>query len=401
MDSIASKKATILFTVFIDIFGLGIIIPILPFYVKSLGVSDFGITMLFSVFAFFAFISTPFLGALSDKVGRRPVLLVSIASTALGWVIFALAQNPFFLFLGRIIDGLAAGNFSTAQSYLSDLSKNEKERTENLGLIGALFGIGFIVGPMVGGLLGGINHTLPFWVVAIMATTNLILAWFNLPETHFPEKKNIKHNYNPLKPIWNAFLDKPLLPGYFVWFLFSLALSAQQAVFAIYLLRVFNYNEFATGAIMTFMGVVIALNQGVFLKRFWIKNFKEPDLELYLFLFFAVGFLMMSFNNIYFFAVGLLLVTLGHSVLRVVMTSQMVSKAGEKKGEVLGVMNSAMSLGMVVGPIVAGILIVKWVWGPFVMACALSLVAFAVIYYSRKKMAGGKLLEDTPINFPI
>ncbi len=399
---ILSKKATILFTVFVDILGLGIVIPILPFYVQSFGVSDFGITMLFSVFALCSFVSSPFLGALSDRIGRRPVLIISIASTALGWVIFALAQNPFFLFLGRIIDGSAAGNFSTAQSYLSDLSKNDKERTANLGLIGAMFGIGFIIGPMLGGLLGSINHTLPFWVVAFLATINTILAYFNLPETHFPKKsdQSSKLQINPFKPILNAIFDKPLLPGYTAWFLFSLAVSAQQAVFAIYLLRAFNYGEFATGIILTIMGVVIAINQGFLLKKFWIKNFKEPDLEIYLFLFFGLGFLLISFSNFILFVIGIILTTFGQSVLRVVMTSQIVSKAEHKRGEVLGVMNSVMSLGMIIGPFLGGILIIYNIGAPFILSFVLCLIGFAVLFTTHKKSQ--KIIEtNPPVNFPI
>jgi len=178
------SKITIVFTVLVDILGFGIVIPILPFYVTSFGASPLTVTMLFSAFAFFAFLSSPFLGALSDKMGRRPVLLASIASTAIGWFVFASATSIPLLFLGRIIDGAAAGNFTVAQSAIVDLSKDEKDRSANLGIIGATFGIGFMVGPFLGGFLSTVSHSFPFWVAGGLACLNTMMAYFFLPETH-------------------------------------------------------------------------------------------------------------------------------------------------------------------------------------------------------------------------
>ena len=181
---IQKDKLIIMTTVFVDVLGIGIIIPVLPFYVESFGVSSFVVTLLFSVFALFSFVSGPFLGALSDRIGRRPVLILSIASTALGWFVFASANAVWVLFLGRIIDGVAAGNFPIAQSYLVDIAKDDKERTSNLGIIGAVFGIGFIIGPFLGAMLSAISPASPFWFVGVLALLNMIGAWFFLPETH-------------------------------------------------------------------------------------------------------------------------------------------------------------------------------------------------------------------------
>ena len=185
-----SRKLIILLTVLIDVLGIGIIIPVLPFYVESFGASAFTVTLLFAIFSFFSFFSAPLLGALSDRVGRRPVLIISIASTALGWLVFAAAGNIYWLFIGRIIDGLAAGNFPIAQSYLVDIAKTDKEKTTNLGLIGAIFGIGLIVGPLLGGVLSQISLSLPFWFVGGLAAFNVVLAFFNLPETNKNKNKD-------------------------------------------------------------------------------------------------------------------------------------------------------------------------------------------------------------------
>ncbi len=212
------EKIVIILTVLIDVLGLGIIIPVLPFYVESFGASAVTLTMLFSVYALFSFVSGPFLGALSDRIGRRPVLIASIFSTAIGWFVFASAHAIWVLFLGRIIDGMAAGNLPITQSYLVDVARNDKERTTNLGIIGAVFGIGFIVGPAIGGALSSISHPLPFFFVGGLATVNVIGALLFLPESLKRMDKEKKMALNPFRPLLNAVHDKPLHSRYVAWF---------------------------------------------------------------------------------------------------------------------------------------------------------------------------------------
>jgi len=395
------KKLTILFTVFIDILGLGIIIPILPFYVKSFGVSDLTITFLFSVFSFFAFFSAPLLGSISDRIGRRPVLLISIASTAAGWYIFASATMVWMLFLGRIIDGLAAGNISTAQSYLSDIAKNPKERTTNLGLIGAMFGIGLTIGPFIGGILGNISHSFPFWFVAVLATINCILAYFYIPEVSAQNNRKAI-DFNPLKPIINAFSDRALTFGFLAWLLFGLAIAAQQSVLSLYLMKVFGFNELYTGFVLTFMGVILALNQGLFLKRIWLRKFKEPTLEFIMLIVFSIGFFVVAWHNLIIFLVGLFFITISQSIIRVVMTSQMAGVSEERRGEILGMMNSVMSVSLIIGPIMAGYLLGIYSSAPFIASGLLGLLALAAIYCGRDKLCRQqKLPEDIPTNFQV
>jgi multidrug resistance protein len=180
----SKEKLIILFTVFVDVLGIGIVIPILPFYVQEFGSSPTTVTFLFSTFSLFAFLSSPWLGALSDRIGRRPVMIGSIISTAIGWFVFAGATTIHMLFIGRIIDGIAAGNLSIAQSTLVDIAKDEKERTQNLGIMGAAFGVGFMVGPFIGGLLSTFSHSAPFWFTGGLALVNAVVAYFVLPETH-------------------------------------------------------------------------------------------------------------------------------------------------------------------------------------------------------------------------
>lgn len=323
------------------------------------------------------------------------MLIISIFSTAFGWFVFAAAPNILFLFIGRIIDGIMAGNFPIAQSYLSDIAKDDKERTTNLGLIGAVFGIGFIFGPLIGGLLGQLGHTVPFWFVGGLALFNGILALFSLPETHRGTAKKERISINPFSPIVRAIQDKKIRSNYLAWFLFGLAISSFQAVFALYMRDVFHFDEFTGGLVFGFVGIIIVFNQGFAMKTIWLKYFKEPTLELGMLLVFIVGFLIMGTNILAIFCLSLILTTFGQSILRVVMTSQVVGFAGkDKRGEVLGIMSSIMSLSMTVSPFIAGILYGYFAYLPFLVSAGYLVVAFLLLFYKRKQLAKETLPMD-------
>lgn len=396
-----NTKALILLTVFIDVIGVGIVIPILPFYVSRFSSSPFLITSLFAVFALCSFFSSPVIGALSDRVGRRPMLILSIFSTAVGWFIFAAAPNIFFLFVGRIVDGIMAGNFPIAQSYLSDISKDDKERTTNLGLIGAVFGIGFIIGPFLGGVLGQFGHTVPFWFVGALALFNGVLAFFTLPETHQGSKGG-RFSLNPFTPLVRAAQDKQIRSNYLAWFLFGLAIAGFQAVFALYLRDVFHFDEFVGGVIFGLVGVIIVFNQGFAMKRIWLKHFKEPTLELAMLAVFIIGFLLLGINALPIFCLALILTTFGQSVLRVVMTSQVVGLAGrEKRGEVLGIMASITSLSMTLSPFIAGVLYERQIILPFIAGAFYLGLSFLILFQKRRQLEEENLPVDVVIESQI
>ena len=387
-------------TVFIDIIGLGIVIPVLPFYVQSYSGSPLVITVLFSIFALCSFISAPLMGALSDKYGRRPALIASITSTSIGWFIFAFAPSLAFLFLGRIVDGLAAGNMPIAQSALIDISKDNKERAANLGMIGAIFGIGFIVGPFIGGTLGHFGHNIPFLFVGILAGINALLAYLFLPETNkidLATRESMVQDTNPFNPIMRAFRNKALRPNYLALLFFGLAVTATQSVFSLYIQQVFGFREFAVGLIFTGTGIVIAVNQGVMMRHFWLKYFKEPVLELWMLLFFALGYLIMSFPNIWFFGLGIILTTFGQSVLRVVMNAQIIARAGlASRGEALGASYSVLMLSGALAPVVAGSLYTLNLRFPFYLGSIFLLIAFGIIFKARRTLPK-ELPDDIPV----
>lgn len=353
-----SPKSAVLLTVFIDVVGFGIIIPVLPFYVESFNVNPFVLTLLFSVYALCSFISAPFLGALSDKVGRRPILLISIFSSAVGWFIFSFASNVFMLFLGRIIDGLAAGNISTARSYMVDMAGNDKnERMKAMGMIGAIFGVGFIIGPAIGGLTGALHGSMPFIMVATMSSFNFLLAYFILPETlAHADKKHFKDAFkvNPFSPLIRALKDKLRSLGYFSWLLMLTSAGIYQAIFAVYMQKVFGRGQGEVGLAMAITGGMMVLAQIYILPKI-TKMFEEDVIEKTSFIMLVVSYLFMAIPNIIVFYFGMTLSILSQSMLRVTINHGLLNNAGNSQGEIMGVTGALMSVSMIFGPMIAGV----------------------------------------------
>jgi MFS transporter, DHA1 family, tetracycline resistance protein len=393
---IQKDKLIIMTTVFIDVVGLGIIIPVLPFYVESFGVSSFVVTLLFSVFALFSFVSGPFLGALSDRIGRRPVLILSIASTALGWFVFASANAVWVLFLGRIIDGAAAGNFPIAQSYLVDIAKDEKERTTNLGIIGAVFGVGFIIGPFLGAMLSTISPAFSFWFVGALALLNMVGAFFFLPETHHVRTSaDKKIEINPFLPLLRATKDKTLSLRYLAFFLYGTAFALMNGIFSLFVKELFGWSASTIGYLFAGMGIILVFNQTIFLKKIWLKYFTEKQLEVWFFPVMAGSFLLMDFKNPTLFILGIILITFSQSTLRVVLSSAIAKAGGAgRRGEVMGTAASIIAASMIVGPLVGGALFVRNLHWPFLLSAVLLMIAF---WLAKKCCESEKILQPESI----
>lgn len=385
-------KLIILASVMTDVIGFGIVIPILPFYVTEFGASATTVTFMFAVFSFFSFLSSPLLGAWSDRIGRRPMLILSITSTAIGWIVFASAHTVWQLFLGRIIDGMAAGNFSTAQSYMVDISKDEKERTKNLGIIGAAFGVGFILGPLIGGVLSKVSHSFPFWIAGALAATNATMAYFFLPETHHHREQHKPINFNPVAPLIRAAKDTTLRPLYFTWSFFAFSIVTSQSVFGLFVKDVFGLSAFQTGMSFTAVGLVIVLNQGLLLPKFWTKYFSDSKLEILMLAILAFASLLISSQLLILFYISIFFSGTGQAVLRVVITGQAAAAADPKrKGETIGILSALMSAYMIVAPIVSGYLYEAHHSAPYVVSTILLLLGiyFAVRFKSRTQTAVG------------
>lgn len=269
--------------VLVDLLGLTIIIPLLPLYATAFGASPLMIGLLGSVYPVMQFVAAPVLGSLSDRYGRKPVLLISQIGTFLGFLLLGVANGLPLLFISRLVDGISGGNISTAQAVISD-STNEKTRTPAMGMIGAAFGLGFTVGPVIAFTslaASGNNYALPAYIAAACSLVSILLTTFWLKESLPPEKRNLTKSL--ARPSFSNMLGALKLPG--IGFLLLL-MFAQQGVFFSFeqLLPLFTLNRMgmnASGnaAIFVFVGIITVIVQGG-LVRIWSKKFGDRWLIL-------------------------------------------------------------------------------------------------------------------------
>jgi len=377
------QKFIIVVTVFIDIVGLGIVAPTLPFYSERFGASPLVTTLLFAVFSLCSFLSASVLGTLSDRYGRRPVLIASILGTSLGWFVFAFANSLPLLFLGRIIDGMTAGNISTAQSYLVDISTTPKERTSNLGLIGASFGFGFIVGPALGSLLTLLGTNAPYIAAGILALLNGIAAVFFLPETN--KTKNFeKISLNPFTPIIEGFSSKIFRPLMISWLLFCFAFTSLQSIMTLYLNQQFNFDERQSGLILVFFGIVGVINQAFILRKVLLKKFSEDGLNFASHIILIISYIFLAMNYLWLFLIGIILTSISQSVLRITNNSMIAGLAPDNmKGKIIGITQSISSLASIFTPVIAGLLFEKNISWPWLMSSFFVFLSLMSILFQK------------------
>jgi DHA1 family tetracycline resistance protein-like MFS transporter len=404
-----SPLLVIFITVFIDLVGFGIVIPVLPFYAEGTGFNATPrmVGVLFASYSIMQVVFSPVLGRLSDKYGRRPVLLLSILGTSLGFLILGLATTLWMLFLGRIIDGISGGNISTAQAYIADITTKE-DRARGMGIIGAAFGLGFIFGPAIGGILSRWGINVPFLFAAGLALANAILLYFTLPETvtkDHPARVSAARGRGWAQLVHS--LTQPRL-GFVltIYFLFIVAFSIMTTSFSLYTMFRFGYDAQHTGWLFAYVGVIAVIIQGGLIGRL-VKRFGELPLVIVGALFFAgslfaVPFVGPNAGGLAALLIGGGIFSLGNSLATPALTSLASKSAGAaEQGSVLGVTQSAASLARVVGPLLAAVLIHSTIahlgadrdshymsdhslFVTFWTAAAIMLVAFlAAVYFTR------------------
>lgn len=248
----------------LDAVGIGLIFPILPALLRDVTHADnvaVYIGVMTALYAAMQFVFAPVLGSLSDRLGRRPVLLISLAGAAVNYLFLAFAPSLWMLLIGRAVAGLTSANVSVATAYITDVSPKE-QRARRFGLFNAMFGIGFIIGPVLGGVLGDHWLRLPFIAAAALNACNLLLAFFVLPESRTPSREKIDlAALNPLKPLRWVFSVKSLLPVIFVFFVFSATGEAYGTSWALWGSDTFNWNGLWIGLSLGAFGVCQALAQ--------------------------------------------------------------------------------------------------------------------------------------------
>ena len=250
--------AIIFLTLFVNLVGFGIIIPLLPFYAQTFGASPLTIGLLFASFSLSQLVASPVLGDLSDRWGRRPVLIFSLLGTVVSFVMLAVAHSLFMLFAARIVDGLSGGNITTARAYIADIT-TEENRAKAFGLLGAAFGLGFIVGPGLGGAFSHISYTAPIWAAAVITVVATALAFFWLPET-------VHRAHAGGRSPWRAVVDSWQLPHlralFTIDFVYWAAFAVYQTTFALFGARRFGFDAAHTGYLLSAFGFLGVLVQG-------------------------------------------------------------------------------------------------------------------------------------------
>lgn len=263
MPATRARLGVIFLTVLIDLIGFGLIVPVLPYYAQSFGVSGLGFGALIGVYSLMQFIATSVLGRLSDRAGRRPILLVSILFSLTGYLVFAFAGSYAMLFLGRIISGFSAGNLSVAQAYIADVT-TPKERSRGMGLVGAAFGLGYIVGPALGGLAGHYGGPKAVGLTAAgLGAVNLVSAYFILQESLRPEHRVARPLFalgHLVHGIRHPLLGPPLL----VFALIPVAISGYLVALPLYTRARFGWGEAQLGWFFTLIGIMATSVQGYF-----------------------------------------------------------------------------------------------------------------------------------------
>jgi len=339
----------------LDAVGIGLIFPILPRLLEE--VTHAGnvaplIGLMTALYAVMQFVFAPVLGALSDRLGRRPVLLVSLAGAAINYVVMAFAPQLWMLFLGRAIAGLTSANISVATAYITDISAQE-QRARRFGLFNAMFGVGFIVGPVLGGVLGDYWVRLPFIAAAILNGCNLLLALFVLPESRTPSREPIDlAALNPLHPLRWVFSMKELLPIVLVFFVLSATGEVYGVCWALWGHDTFQWNGFWIGLSLGTYGVCQALAQAL-LPGPAVKLLGERGAILFGMAGASVALVVLAFasQSWIVFAIMPIFVLggIGAPALQSLAT-RMVDEG--RQGQFQGVLASAVSLASIVAPLV-------------------------------------------------
>ena len=392
----------IFFTIFIDLVGFGIVIPLLTFYAEEFNATPFDIGLLVSSYSLMQFVFAPIWGSLSDRFGRRPILFLTILGSSVGYLVLGFAASLWMIYVGRIVAGIMGGNLSTAQAYIADVTTKEN-RARGMGLFGMAFGLGFILGPAIAGVLSKFGMWVPFVFASGLSFSNALMLYFILPESRKPGDASQSRGLNSrFADLAGTLRNSRFFTITIEYFLLVTAFSMMTTSFAYYTSFKFGYGADKTGYLLAYVGFLAALMQGGLFGSL-TKRFGEASLVVFgcamlVLSLFAVPFVSSESGGLSALLLGIGCFALGNSMASPALTS-LASKAAaeDEQGKTLGMLQSAASLARVVGPLLCGVLLnnvanqvdnatlIRTFWtASGIMAVALA----AAVYYfvSKRKM---------------
>ncbi len=384
----------------IDITGWGIIIPVIPKLIQELihgdisEASKIGGWLTFA-YAITQFVFAPLVGNLSDKYGRRPIILISLFAFSLDYLLLAFAPTITWLFIGRIIAGISGASITTASAYIADVSTPEN-RAKNFGMIGAAFGLGFIIGPVIGGLLGQFGSRVPFYAAAILCLLNFLYGYFILPESLSKDNRrdfSLKRA-NPIGAFYN--LKKyPKLIGLVVSiFLLYVASHAVHSNWSYFTMYQFNWDEKMVGISLGVVGLLVGIVQGVLIR--WINPKLGNEKSIYVGMaLYAIGMFLFAIATeswmMFVFLIPYCLGGIAGPAMQAVISAQVPAN---EQGEIQGTLSSLMSASAIIGPPLMSSIFYyfthndapfKFAGAPFILASILMLASTVIAYFSYKK----------------
>ncbi len=355
---------TLFLIVFVDLVGFGVIIPLLPFFAEHFDASPMTVGLLMATYSLGQFIAAPFWGRTSDRIGRRPILLITLAGGSISYVLLGFADSLWMLFTARALGGFMAGNISTAFAYVADTTTPEN-RAKGMGVIGAAFGLGFIAGPAIGGILAGpdplnANFQAPAFAAAGLSLTAFVMTIFLLKESlsedlrrSLSEKPRVQRSQQFREAISRPHVGLLIALSFLATFVFA----GMETTFAMWSERRFSWGPQQNGYIFAFIGVLSAIIQGGLTGRL-TRRFGEANLVVQGAVALALGMLLIPLSDsLTTLLVAMVIVAYGFSVINPAMTSLISLQVGpEEQGGIMGVTRSATTMARVLGPVWAGML---------------------------------------------
>ena len=377
-----SPLAVLFVTVFLDLVGFGIVIPLLPLYAERYGAGPVGAAWLLAIYSLMQFLFAPWWGRLSDRVGRRPVLLVGLFGAAASYLAFGLAGSLATLFIARAVNGVMGANVGVAQAYIADVTE-PRDRARGMGMIGAAFGLGFIFGPALGGVLSRWGPAAPFVGAAVLAALNGVLAWYRLPESLPPEARAAARPASGL----GARLATVLAAGprlrrlYLAGFLATLALAAVEAIVGLWAARRWAATAEMVGYGFAIVGVVAAAAQGLMVGPLVRRLGERRSALVGLGVLAAAMALIPAAPSLPLVVAALALWALGHAAATPAISAMVSHQGGaSEQGRLLAASQSLSALGRVLGPWGGGVALAHvGLAAPYLGAAVVALMALAVL----------------------